>query len=122
MDCQGRFDSDTEEYTLTDPVIVTKTKTWSTEYGPCDGGEEMMRTWFNGPKGHKCNRYCHGEWMRPSQQPSGEIKQTEHTTSVKSKALKANVPSSTTLPPLQDVSDEDSSADLLSETSSSDEE
>ena len=54
-DCQGMFDKEKKEYILTDPVIVSDTEIWSTSYGPCDGGADMMVTWF---KNHKCNRYC----------------------------------------------------------------
>ena len=56
------FDKDKKEYILTDPVIVSDTGLWSTSYGPCDGGSDMMVTWFNN---HKCNRYCKRSWLKP---------------------------------------------------------
>ena len=60
---------------MTDPVIVSDTEIWSTSYGPCDGGADMMVTWFNN---HKCNRYCR-KGCRPAYGAKTEIKATERS-------------------------------------------
>lgn len=75
-DCQGMFDKNKQEYILTDPVIVSNTEYLSASYGPCDGGEDMMMTWFNN---HKCNRFCKREWMKPLYDTTTEIQQKEET-------------------------------------------
>ena len=59
-DAQGTVNK--KEYVLTDPVIVSDTRFWSTSYGPCDGGKEMMTEWF---RNHRCNRFCSQKWKRP---------------------------------------------------------
>eukprot|EP01083_Nonionella_stella_P080807 222178_1 len=76
VDCQGR--KDRSGYTLTDPVIVSKSF-WTSSYGPCDGGKDMMITWF---QNHRCNSYCRRQWKRAYGRKSAYIKPTPKTTYV----------------------------------------
>eukprot|EP01083_Nonionella_stella_P045070 121162_1 len=76
VDCQGMKDS--SGYTLTDPVIISKSF-WTSSYGPCDGGKDMMITWF---QNHRCNSYCGRRWKRATGRKSSYIKPTQRTTYV----------------------------------------
>eukprot|EP01084_Bolivina_argentea_P044237 81433_1 len=77
-DCQGMENKN--GFTLTDPVIVSKDSSfWSASYGPCDGGKDMMITWF---QNHKCNEYCGSNWKRAYGIKHTYIKPTAHTSYV----------------------------------------
>ena len=78
VDCQGSVDNQSG-YVLTDPVIVSRGSFWTSSYGPCDGGKDMMITWF---ENHKCNSFCRRYWKKASGQKQVYIKPTQNTTYV----------------------------------------
>lgn len=78
-DAQGAYHQK-KGFILTDPVIVSRTKSWSASYGPCDGGLDMMITWF---KNHSCTAAnCNPRWSKPVGQPSVYIQPTPRTSYV----------------------------------------
>ena len=84
-DCQGTFD-EINGYTLTDPVIISCKKNSNNNdstgfYGACDGGKDMMITWF---QNHKCNKFCNPKWIKPKGISNVYIKPSKHTKYIQS--------------------------------------